>query len=60
MSGLGVGAVSLQMGNLRSPGAVEGQLILNKASHLIFWTFPQPLGPVGLADKSLISQLLSL
>jgi hypothetical protein len=43
MSGRGVGAVSLQMGNLRSPGAVEGQLILNKASHLIFWTFPQSL-----------------
>lgn len=41
VSGRGVGAVSLR--NLCSPGAVEGQLILNKASHLIFWTFPQSL-----------------
>lgn len=43
MSRHGVGAVSLRMGNLHSPGAGEGQLILNKASHLIFWAFPQPL-----------------
>lgn len=41
MSGHGVGAVSEPTGSLRSPGAVEGRLILNKASHLTLRTSPQ-------------------